>query len=102
MKVIIYALAAVLAVPSTLGQHHTHTRRLGVVNEQAAMSIDMITDAMSMQSTAAVEPNDGPVYPVFSGKGGKSGGHDGPTHTTSGKVSSCIRQILMNDICDKH
>jgi len=92
MKVIVYALAAVLAVPSTLGQHHTHTRRLGVVNEQAAMSIDMITDAMSMQSTAAVEPNEDPVYPVF-GKSGKSGGHGGPTpppSTTSGKVRSCI------------
>ena len=94
MKVIIYALAAILAVPSTLGQHHTHTRRLGVVNEQAAMSIDMITDAMSMQSTAAVEPNEDPVYPVFSGKGGKSGGHGGPTHTTSGKVSS-LRAIVI-------
>ena len=101
MKVIIYALAAVLAVPSTLGQHHTHTRRLGVVNEQAAMSIDMITDAMSMQSTAAVEPNDGPVYPVFSGKGGKSGGHGGPT--PSGKVSSCVHaNDKMNDICNKY
>lgn len=82
MKVIIYALAAVLAVPSTLGQHHT--RRLGVVNEQAAMSIDMITEALSMQSTAAVEPNEDPVYPVF-GKSAKSGGHGGPTPTTSGK-----------------
>lgn len=79
MKVIIYALAAVLAVPSTLGQHHT--RRLGVVNEQAAMSIDMITEALSMQSTAAVEPNEDPVYPVF-----------------GGKVSSCIHHMLMNDM----
>ena len=87
MKVIIYALAAVLAVPSTLGQHHTHTRRLGVVNEQAAMSLEMITDAMSMQSTAAVDPNEDPVYPVF-GKGGKSGSHGGPTTTTSGKVNT--------------
>ena len=102
MKVIIYALAAVLAVPSTLGQHHTHTRRLGVVNEQAAMSIDMITDAMSMQSTAAVEPNEDPVYPVF-GKGGKSGSHGGPTPTTPGKVRSCIHaNDKMNDICNKY
>ena len=93
MKVIIYALAAVLAVPSTLGQHHTHTRRLGVVNEQAAMSLEMITDAMSMQSTAAVDPNEDPVYPVF-GKGGKSGGYGGPTHTTSGKVSSLCAIVI--------